>query len=73
MTWKGRVQDGKIIIDDHAPLPEGAVVKIEIIEPQKDASFFQMGKQAVPTGVKDLARNIDHYLYGHPKTDNGQP
>ncbi|MFO0965497.1 MAG: hypothetical protein U0793_07915 [Gemmataceae bacterium] len=70
MSWKGRIREGKIVLEGDVPLPEGAEVVVEVIEP-KAASFFDMGKQAVPTGIKDLARNIDHYLYGHPKSDNG--
>jgi hypothetical protein len=27
---------------------------------------------AVETGVPDLATNVDHYLYGHPKAGNAK-
>jgi len=33
--------------------------------------LFDMGRLAVETGIPDLARNVDHYLYGHPKETNG--
>ena len=26
-----------------------------------------MGDYAIDTGIPDLATNVDHYLYGHPK------
>ncbi len=32
--------------------------------------LFSMADLAVETGVADLATNIDHYLYGHPKKND---
>ncbi|HEY3321204.1 MAG TPA: hypothetical protein VGP72_12110 [Planctomycetota bacterium] len=52
-------------------LPEGTPVTVE---PESQPSkveepdpICQIAEKAVPTGVRDLARNIDQYLYGHPK------
>ena len=33
----------------------------------EDDPLFDMAKYAVKTGIRDLATNLDHYLYGHPK------
>lgn len=54
-------------------LPEGALVQIELVpgagsapEPAADP-LLEMTSLAADTGIPDLATNIDHYLYGHPK------
>lgn len=43
----------------------------EPLAPQLNASVagdvYRLGELALPTGVRDLAVNIDHYLYGHPR------
>ena len=31
------------------------------------APIYRVHKYAVDTGIPDLAQNLDHYLYGHPK------
>ena len=31
-----------------------------------------MGDLAMKTGIKDLATNVDHYLYSHPKVKHGR-
>lgn len=64
MTYRGKVKDGIIELESGVELPEGAAVRIEL-EP-KD-SLSEMPKLAVETGIKDLATNTGHYLYGHPK------
>jgi hypothetical protein len=75
MTYQGRVKDGAIVVEPGADLPEGAHVRIEIDLPASVSSdqgsdpLLRMSELAVETGVSDLATNIDHYLYGHPKQD----
>lgn len=66
-----------IILDDGAHLADGVVVRVEVVpsEPTNDSqasdSLARMGELAVETGIADLAANLDHYLYGHPKTTDG--
>ena len=74
MTYRGRVQNGAVVFDDEVALPEGAIVRVEQLEPPKtdgNASSWadEMLKLAgTAKGLPpDLARNHDHYLYGHPK------
>ena len=38
----------------------------------EDGPAFRISDLAVDTGLADLASNVDHYLYGHPKTDDGK-
>ncbi len=78
MTYRGHVKDGVIVIDPTIPLPEGSEVTIELIDkaiqPAEDPQhpFLKMLDLAVDMGIPDLATNIDHYLYGHPKVDDGE-
>jgi len=73
MTYRGKVKNGVVILDDGASLGEGTAVRIEPIdaEPRTTSgghgALFGAGERAKPTGVSDLARNHDHYLYGHPR------
>lgn len=73
MTYRGQVKNGAIVLEPGIELPEGAQVKIELdlAESMGRSSasdpLFRMTDLAVETGVPDLATNVDHYLYGHPK------
>lgn len=72
MTYHGRVKDGSIVLDRGARLPDGArvVVEVELPPPtglDNQVDLLTMTDLAVDTGIPDLATNIDHYLYGHPK------
>jgi hypothetical protein len=78
MTYQGTVQGGVVVLERGAELADGTLVRVEPIpqatsdQDRKDFDIFRMGDLAVDTGIPDLATNIDHYLYGHPKvTDAG--
>ena len=73
MTYQGKVRNGRIVLEPGAQLPDGARVTVEVEIPQKrdkDNRLLQMVDLAVDTGIADLATNIDHYLYGHPKVED---
>lgn len=74
MNYRGRVTNGVVVLDGDIQLPEGTAVKVEPIETGPSAEshdrLYRLGELAVPTGICDLALNIDHYLYGHPKVDD---
>jgi len=78
MTYRGHVKGGVVVFDSPTPLPEGMAVLISEVEPPLDIEgqpidpAFLIGDLAVDTGIPDLGRNIDHYLYGHPKVDDEQ-
>ena len=78
MTLKGKVKNGVIELEGGVLLPEGAAV--EVVLKQGEANpvsdddldpIFRIAELAVDTGIPDLATNIDHYLYGHPKVTDG--
>ena len=72
MSYRGKVENGVVVFDDPGALPDGAEVWVEVvvgrIEPA-DVDLLAMSDLAFDTGIPDLATNIDHYLYGHPKID----
>jgi hypothetical protein len=82
MTVEGRVENGRIVLDDQTPLPEGVKVRIEVLDrdaeqkqgaeqaPSELSSLYERMKPFIGS-VKDLppdyAINHDHYLHGQPK------
>ena len=75
MTYRGIIKGGTIVLDPGVELPEGQRVSIRVEMPTPaadsviDDPLLALPDLAVETGVDDLATNIDHYLYGHPKSD----
>lgn len=75
MIYQGTVQNGVVVLANGVQLPEGSPVRVELVNKRplqegrspKDEILFRMGDYAIDTGIPDLAVNIDHYLYGHPK------
>jgi hypothetical protein len=75
MVYHGRVKNGSIVLDPGVDLPDGAEVRIELTsdKPHKARDpLLRMADLAVETGIPDLATNIDHYLYGHPKAGDAE-
>ncbi len=66
MAYRGKVRDNTVVLEPGVHLPEGASVRIEL-EPANLDPLLRMTELAVETGIPDLATNVDHYLYGHPK------
>ena len=76
MTYKGRIQNGAVVLEDPINLPEGTAVKVEVVGATDQAAEVQVptllerlspfvGKaEGLPS---DLAQNHDHYLHGLPK------
>jgi hypothetical protein len=76
MTYFGKIQNGMVVLEGGVRLPEGTAVKVEPVVDAASAGvdpLYQLTQLAVPTGVPDLAKNIDHYLYGHPKVSDAAP
>ena len=78
MTYRGRVKNGVVVLDEAVKLSEGTVVRVEPVEDgspdsssQEVSPLFRAFERAKATGISDLAINHDHYLYGHPKTTDG--
>jgi hypothetical protein len=77
MTFKGKVANGVVVLDDPKALPEGSVVKVEAVpETESDTDKQQLDDlrqtllrwAGTAKGLPpDLARNHDHYLHGRPR------
>jgi hypothetical protein len=77
MVYRGCVHDGMVVLDGNVRLAEGTPVTVQTAETPApavvDDPVYRLGELAAPTGIADLAMNIDFYLYGHPKAADGQP
>ena len=74
-SYTGKVINGVIVLEVDANLPEGAGVKVELLEERIPAAASPLGELLLKyAGViddlpADMAKNHDHYLYGSPKVD----
>jgi hypothetical protein len=70
MVFKGRVQNGAIVLEGDTHLAEGTEVRVETVEPAGPTLFDRL-EGVIGQGVdlpEDLAEQHDHYLYGVPKS-----
>ena len=71
MTYKGRVKNGVVVLDEPSALPEGAEVRVEPVvnveEFKKFREAFLKFAGIMEDMPPDMAENHDHYLYGTPK------
>lgn len=74
MTYRGEVKGGVVVLERGAALPEGTVVSVQpVVESRTSEDALDgMPNLAAETGVSDLATNVDHYLYGHPKAGDAR-
>jgi len=80
MVYLGIVHNGVVVFENGVHLPEGSPVHVELLKQTKpndelsaeDDALLNMADLAIETGIPDLAVNIDHYLYGHPKVADGK-
>ena len=80
MTYRGRIENGVVVLEAGASLPEGTEVSVVLAEAGKASNedgqptigqklaalgrWFEGQPCDLPT---DLAANHDHYLHGLPK------
>jgi hypothetical protein len=72
MTYRGHVENGKILLDESAPLPEGAEVHVEVVErDEQKPTIWEKLRNIAGTveGPEDWAKNHDHYIHGTPKRE----
>jgi hypothetical protein len=81
MTYRGKVKEGVVVLEGGVKLAEGTEVEVEPVavrqqldKPVGESQPTIWQKLAELSGsVKglpsDAARNLDHYLYGHPKSE----
>ena len=78
MTYRGRVENGVIVLEPGAHLREGTEVRVEPV-PENQAAAAGSGELGqlhegllgfsgiIKEGPCDLARNHDNYLHGMPR------
>jgi len=73
MTYQGHIENGQVVLDEPAALPEGARVSVFVEEPGEagGSTLNWLAEHAVDSDAcsADLAHQHDHYLYGTPKKD----
>ena len=72
MTYRGRVKNGVIVLDDSAALPDGTEVQIEPVngEDERGPTLAERLKDVIGIAEglpPDMARNHDHYIHGTPR------
>ena len=76
MTYKGKIQNGVVVLDNGTKLPEGTRVQVEPVapveplDPEDVPTLYEQLEPLVGSveGLPpDTARNHDHYLHGQPK------
>lgn len=78
MVVNGQIKNGRIVLDQEAPLPEGMKVRVEFLPDKAEEQNSESGALSLGERMKgfsgtaknlppDASVNIDHYLYGHPK------
>jgi hypothetical protein len=70
MSITTTIDEGKIVLPPGLDWPNGAVVRIELIEQGKLPTLLEDMKDFVGIAGDypvDMAENHDHYLHGHPK------
>jgi len=65
MTLHGTVVNGKIVLDERAPLPDGTRVEVTVQEPTL-LSLLKLAGTAKDLPA-DFGAQHDHYLHGTPK------
>lgn len=69
MTIEGTVQNGAVVLDNSAQIPNGT--RVQVIVPEESGKPTLLGLLELAGTVNDLpsdmALNHDHYLHGHPK------
>jgi hypothetical protein len=71
MTLSGRIENGKIVLDGNAPLPEGAKVEVYVMKPRPTGPFKPNPELMKYSGIiddlpPDASQNVDRILYGKP-------
>jgi hypothetical protein len=76
MIYRGHVENGVVVLHDGVRLPDGAEVKVELLDVSTSAGETEMptlyerlkSVVGVASGLpEDLAAQHDHYIHGTPK------
>jgi hypothetical protein len=80
MTYQGHIENGVIVLDESATLPDGAKVRVELLpsdevpsdSKSKPLTFYERYKSIIGKAEglpADFAAQHDHYIHGTPKRE----
>ncbi len=80
MTYQGHIENGVIVLDESAHLPDGAKVRVELVpanagpsEPKSEPrTLYERYKSIIGKAEgwpADFAEQHDHYFHGTPKRE----
>jgi hypothetical protein len=81
MTFRGTIQNGRLVLDRGGALPDGTKVEVSVRPdgakatrraPKADDSLTKLAARAVRTGIRTLADDHDSLAYGPPKVAVGR-
>lgn len=70
MSFKGKIQNGVVVLPPEVKLPEGTAVNVEPLDVPENDPFVQAVLKLAkprPHWPKDYALNHGHYVCGEPK------
>jgi hypothetical protein len=71
MTYRGKIKNGAVVLDQPAALPDGVEVEVRpLIQGETIPTLYERWKDfiGIAEGLpSDSSTNHDHYLYGVPK------
>lgn len=77
MTYRGHIENGVVVLDPPADLPDGVTVEVHVVPEPNDEdpagegpTLYERLKDVAGKAEglpPDAAINHDHYLYGLPK------
>ena len=77
MPYRGHIENGTVVLDKPARIPEGTEVSVSVLEtgralPEDDVSLSDHDRLRTVIGKAeglppDFAANHDHYIHGQPK------
>ena len=71
MVYRGKVQNGVIVLDTPGVLPEGAEVTVRRVEPTPEvgnqAARARIGELEAEAGLPNLAATSNHATHGQPE------
>jgi len=61
MTYRGKVQQGVVVLDQRNALPEGALVEVVPLQTERVGEGLEKLAGSAPDLPADLAQRHDHY------------
>ena len=71
MTYRRRVRNGVIVLDEPGRLPEGTEMEVQpVAQPGPAVTLYDLLKDVIGIAdglPPDMAENHDHYIHGTPR------